>query len=244
VTTLSININKIALIRNSRGQNQPHILTVAQDLIQFGAEGITVHPRPDGRHILFEDLLPLKNTIHPIELNIEGYPSKEWLNQVFRTQPAQCTLVPDPPEALTSNAGWNVTTQQPFLEQTLKKFQDYPIRLSVFIDPFNTSKEELSLLKKWGCHRIELFTQTFSQHYQNPQIVQTYIDCAKQAQDVGLDINAGHDLNLQNLPHLLHAIPTIKEVSIGHAFVCESLYLGFEKTLSLYQNILKNTPTF
>ena len=243
MTTLSININKIALIRNSRGQNQPNILTIAQDLIQFGAEGITVHPRPDGRHILFQDLLPLKKTIHPVELNIEGYPSKEWLNHVFLTQPSQCTLVPDPPEALTSNAGWNITKDQDFLENTLQKFKNHPIRLSVFIDPFNTSHQELSLLKQWGCHRIELFTQTFSIHYQTPHIIQTYIDCANQAQNLGLEINAGHDLNLQNLPHLLHAIPSIKEVSIGHAFVCESLYLGFEKTISLYQNILKNIPT-
>ena len=238
-TKLSINVNKIATIRNSRGKNLPDVLQVSQDLIKFGAQGITVHPRPDGRHIRREDVYLLKKNIN-VEFNIEGYPSDDFIEMCCEVKPEQVTLVPDPPEALTSNAGFVVSKQIKLLENALSKFKSSKLRVSVFVEN-NLVKADIDALKKMGCDRVELYTEDYSDHFgtaRQSETTKKYIQTAELASANGLGINAGHDLNLKNLEHFSKAIPNLLEVSIGHAFVCDSLYFGFEATMKKYLKCL------
>ncbi len=238
-TKLSINVNKIATIRNSRGKNLPDVLQVSQDLIKFGAQGITVHPRPDGRHIRREDVYLLKKNIN-VEFNIEGYPSDDFIEMCCEVKPDQVTLVPDPPEALTSNAGFVVSKQMKLLENALSKFKSSKLRVSVFVEN-NLVKADFDALRKMGCDRVELYTEDYSDHFGTARQIETtkkYIQTAELASANGLGINAGHDLNLKNLEHFSKSIPHLLEVSIGHAFVCDSLYFGFEATMKKYLKCL------
>lgn len=235
MTKLSVNVNKVATLRNSRGKNNPDVLQVSLDLIKFGAQGITVHPRPDERHIRKTDVYALKKAIS-VELNVEGYPSDDFMKMIEEVRPAQCTLVPDPPEALTSNAGWRVAENQKQLKDVLASLKKWGVRSSVFVDP-GIPQDELQTLASFGCDRVELYTEDFANAFGTPkqkEVTALYKATAEQARAVGLAINAGHDLNLKNLKYLVTEIPFIDEVSIGHALIADALYLGFEKTISSY----------
>ncbi len=237
MTKLSVNINKVATLRNARGGNAPDLLKVATDVQLFGADGITIHPRPDERHIRYKDvydLLPLIRT----EYNIEGYPSKEFIDLVIKARPNQVTLVPDPPEALTSNAGWDTIKHLTFLQDVIGKFSDAGIRTSIFID---TDLENIQNAVKTNTDRIELYTEPYATHYakDRDKAIAPFVEAANLANKIGLKINAGHDLNLDNLKFFNESIPFLKEVSIGHALICDALYLGLERTIQLYQQQLK-----
>ncbi len=241
MTKLSVNVNKLATLRNARGKNNPDVLASSLKLIELGAEGITVHPRPDGRHIRHTDVYALKAGIdakHPgLEFNIEGYPSEDFLQMVEEVAPAQCTLVPDPPDAITSNAGWNVRENLALLELVAKRMKAKKIRTSVFVDPETVTKDEYKLLAQIGIDRVELYTERFAEthgHANGDKVLREYAESAAAARDAGLGINAGHDLSLENLTALITAIPWTAEVSIGHALVCDALWLGFEDTLRRY----------
>ena len=241
MTQLSVNVNKLATLRNSRGRNNPDVLQGALDIIRFGGQGITVHPRPDGRHIRREDVYALKKNI-AVELNIEGYPSEEFLAMVVDVRPAQCTLVPDPPDVITSNAGWDVQKSKDLLARVAKQFRTARIRSSVFVDPKTTSKEDYITLKGVGVDRVELFTERFADHYgksDHKAVLESYVQAAKDARAAGLGVNAGHDLSLENLTALIQAIPWIDEVSIGHALICDALYRGLEETVKLYLRCIR-----
>lgn len=232
MTKLSVNINKIALIRNSRGANMPNLLTIALDCERFGAQGITVHPRPDERHVRFDDLFVLKPELST-EFNIEGYPSEQFIDMVCRVKPAQVTLVPDAPDALTSNNGWNTITQKEFLTSVIARFKAHQIRTSIFVNP----EPEMALnAADTGANRIELYTEAFAKNFPiNPiQAIESYVKTAQAALTVGLGINAGHDLNLDNLNFFKNQIPGLLEVSIGHALVCDALYYGLQNTIMMY----------
>jgi pyridoxine 5-phosphate synthase len=237
MTTLSVNINKIALIRNSRGANMPNILTVACDCERFGAQGITVHPRPDQRHAKYSDLFELKPKL-TTEFNIEGYPSEEFIRIVCEVKPAQVTLVPDPPEALTSSNGWDTVSQEKFLTNVICKFHDAGIRTSIFINP---DPEMADYAAKTGTDRIELYTESYAQNYHKnrEEAIAPYVETAKVALNAGLGINAGHDLNLDNLNYFKNNIPGLLEVSIGHALVCDALYFGLQNTIMMYKRELQ-----
>jgi pyridoxine 5-phosphate synthase len=237
MTKLSVNINKIATLRNARGGNLPDLLSVAIDCTRFGAEGITVHPRPDGRHVRFEDVMNL-STILPVEFNVEGYPTKEFIELVLKAKPQQVTLVPDPPEAITSNAGWDTITHAAFLKDIVSEFQKANIRTSIFIGT-NTSLIENAA--KTGTDRIELFTEDYARLYEKNKeaALSPYLTAAICAHQNGLGINAGHDLNLNNLKYFFNNIPNLVEVSIGHALICDALYLGLENTIQLYLKQLR-----
>ena len=237
MTKLSVNINKIALIRNSRGGNQPDVLKAALDCERFGAQGITVHPRPDERHIRYRDVRDLKPVL-TTEFNIEGYPSEEFLNLVSEIKPHQVTLVPDPPGVLTSNAGWNTVTNKAFLKEVIFKLKEQGIRTSVFIDTDLNMIEGAAAI---ATDRIELYTEDYAKHYPaNPEAaIAPYIKAAHRARKYGLGINAGHDLNLDNLAYFHKNIPNLNEVSIGHALISNALYLGLENTIQLYLRRLK-----
>lgn len=240
-TTLSVNVNKLATLRNSRGKNNPDVLKGALDIIRFGGEGITVHPRPDGRHIRRDDVYALKKNIS-VELNIEGYPSSDFLAMVEDVAPAQCTLVPDPPEALTSNAGWLVHEHAEKLKVVTARLKQKGIRVSVFVDPKTLRDDDYVLLKKIGVDRVELYTEAYAESYGHPghdKILAGYRRAAEFAREAGLGVNAGHDLNLENLKPLIREIPWIDEVSIGHALICDALYFGLEKTIHQYLTCLK-----
>ncbi len=232
MTKLSININKIALIRNSRGANYPDLLKVAADCEEFGAEGITVHPRPDQRHIKYSDIPALKSIV-TTEFNIEGYPSDEFLTLVLKTKPDQCTLVPDLPGALTSDNGWDTVTHQIFLKEITTKLQDEGIRVSLFIDPI---RERLLAAKETGADRIEFYTGPYAHDFQKDKLeaVSPFSRAANFCKEIGLGINAGHDLNLDNLKFFKTHIPDLLEVSIGHAIVCDALYFGLKNTIQMY----------
>ncbi|MCS6905799.1 MAG: pyridoxine 5'-phosphate synthase [Bacteroidia bacterium] len=236
MTRLSVNINKIALLRNSRGQNIPNVLQVAQDCILFGAQGITVHPRPDGRHIKVSDVYELKANIE-VELNVEGYPSPDFIKMILEVKPTQCTLVPDPPQALTSQTGWDTQTHLHFLKEIVQTLKEAKIRTSIFLNPDPTLVDSAA---QTGTQRIELFTGPYAQQFeQNPEMaLQPYIETAKLALEAGLELNAGHDLNLKNLNFLISHIPQIKEVSIGHALICDALYYGLKETIQKYRQAL------
>jgi pyridoxine 5-phosphate synthase len=237
VTKLSVNINKIALIRNSRGGNLPDISKAALDIVRFGAEGITVHPRPDERHIRYNDARILKPLL-PVEFNIEGYPNDKFMQLVTEVKPAQVTLVPDPPEVLTSNAGWDTLKHKSLLKEIISVLHKSGIRASIFID---TDLKLMNGAAETGAERIELYTEDYAKNYSSsPQkAIEPYRKAATRAHELGLGINAGHDLNLDNLAYFHKNIPHLDEVSIGHALVSDALYFGLENTVQLYLRQLK-----
>ncbi len=231
-TRLSVNINKVALIRNSRGGNLPDILQVAKDCEYFGAQGITVHPRPDERHIRYADVPALKKIV-TTEFNIEGNPTPDFMKLVLDTRPRQCTLVPDAPGALTSDQGWDTITHQDFLTDVVAQLQEAGIRVSIFVDPVEKFVEGA---KSTGADRIEFYTGHYAHEFlSNPaKAAAAHTRCAKLANEIGIGINAGHDLNLQNLKYYKDAVPGLLEVSIGHALICDALYFGLQNTIQLY----------
>lgn len=237
MTKLSVNINKVATIRNARGGDVPNVLQVALDCEKFGAEGITVHPRPDGRHIKFQDVYDLKAKIKT-EFNIEGYPSPDFIELVKAVKPAQVTLVPDAPDAITSNAGWNTKLHLQMLSDLVEDFKQAGIRTSIFVD---TDLETIEYAAKTGTDRIELYTEPYADLFpkNHEEAVAPFVEAAKLAKKLGLGINAGHDLSLENLNYLYKNIPYMDEVSIGHALISDALYLGLEKTIEAYKNCLK-----
>lgn len=236
MTKLSVNINKVATLRNSRGENLPDVLQVAEDCQRFGADGITVHPRPDERHITRKDVFDLQSKI-TTEFNIEGYPSPEFIAMVKRVKPNQVTFVPDAPNALTSNEGWDTVTHEPFLTEIVNEMQAADIRTSIFIE---CDEEKIKAASRIGTDRIELFTGPYAKKYAKDKeaAIAPYIKAATLARSLGLGLNAGHDLNLENLNYLITSIPWIKEVSIGHALISDALYMGLEKTIKAYKNCL------
>lgn len=237
MTKLSVNINKIATLRNARGGNVPDVIKTALDIERFGAEGITVHPRPDERHIRMSDVIELKKVI-TTEFNIEGFPSHSFLDLVMKVRPNQVTLVPDPPGVLTSNAGWNTVEHQQFLKQVIAFLHAGNMRVSIFIDPV---AELMESAKATGADRIELYTEAYAKNFNtDPEnAIKPYLEAANHAHQQGLGINAGHDLNLENLHYFHRMIPQLAEVSIGHALITDALYLGLEKTVDLYLQQLK-----
>lgn len=232
MTRLSVNINKLATLRNARGGNNPDVTQAAVDCERFGAQGITVHPRPDERHIRRSDVLALHKVV-TTEFNIEGYPDDRYLELIEQVRPAQATLVPDPPGVLTSNAGWNTVDQSAFLKPIIKKIKSLGIRVSLFVDPVVSMVEGAA---EAGADRIELYTEPYAAHYHKDrdQAVAPYVQAAARAHQLGLGINAGHDLDLHNLRFLRHSVPHLDEVSIGHALICDAIYLGLENTIQLY----------
>jgi pyridoxine 5-phosphate synthase len=238
MTKLSVNINKIATLRNARGGNIPDVIKAASDCERFGADGITVHPRPDERHIRFKDVYELKNVV-TTEFNIEGYPSKEFIELVKKIKPAQATLVPDPPGVITSNAGWDTLKNNSFLKDVVAELKSSGIRISVFIDPNVKMIEHAAIT---GTDRIELYTEAFAANFSaDPaKAVEPYTIAAQSANKLNLGINAGHDLNLDNLNYFFKNIPNLLEVSIGHALISDALYFGLENTVQLYKRQLKS----
>ena len=232
MTKLSVNINKIATIRNARGGNTPNLVDVAKDCERFGAQGITVHPRPDERHIRYEDVRQLQPIV-TTEFNIEGYPTNDFIELVLRNKPHQVTLVPDSPEVLTSNAGWDTITHQDFLKETVSTFKNEGIRTSLFIE---TNSDLIRAAKDTGADRIELYTEEYASHFKanKEAAIQPYTESALIAQELGLGINAGHDLSLENLAYFAKNIPGLLEVSIGHALISDALYYGLENTIQMY----------
>jgi pyridoxine 5-phosphate synthase len=237
MTRLSVNINKIALIRNSRGSNMPNLLKVALDCETFGAQGITVHPRPDQRHIRYDDISVLRKGVHT-EFNIEGNPEADFMQLVLQNSPHQCTLVPDAPSQLTSDAGWDTVTAYTFLKDITKTLQNAGIRVSIFID---ADEKHVEGAKKIGADRIEFYTGNFAHDFhKNPEkAVAAHKKAALVAEKVGIGVNAGHDLNLHNLQYYRQNVPNLLEVSIGHAIVCDALYYGLHNTIQMYLNKLK-----
>jgi pyridoxine 5-phosphate synthase len=236
MTRLSVNINKIATLRNARGGNNPDVTRAAVDCERFGAQGITVHPRPDERHIKYDDVLQLCNIVKT-EFNIEGYPDHRYVEIIEKAKPTQATLVPDAPDAVTSNAGWNTLKNADLLKDVTAALKSKGIRVSIFVDPLPKMVEGAATA---GADRIELYTEPYARdyHLNRNEAVKSYVESARVARDAGLGINAGHDLDLNNLSFLVHNIPYIDEVSIGHALVCDALYLGLENTIQLYLRAL------
>ena len=237
MTKLSVNINKIATLRNARGGNNPDVVRVALDCERFGAQGITVHPRPDERHIRHQDVFDLRPQLST-EFNIEGYPSEDFCNLVIKAKPAQVTLVPDAPDQLTSNHGWDTKNNIEFLTPIVKHFKDAGIRVSIFIDP---DKEMADYAKQIGADRLELYTEPYASQYatDREKAIAPFIEAARHCREIGLGLNAGHDLSLQNLAYFHACIPWVDEVSIGHALICDALYLGLRETIKEYLNCLK-----
>tara|TARA_R110000796_G_scaffold118864_1_gene232793 strand:- start:167682 stop:168395 length:714 start_codon:yes stop_codon:yes gene_type:complete len=237
MTKLSVNINKIATIRNARGGNNPNVVQVAIDCERFGAQGITVHPRPDERHITRQDVYDLKKVV-TTEFNIEGYPDERFMKMVKEVKPEQATLVPDPPGVLTSNAGWDTVAHEEFLKEVISELKGAGIRVSIFVAP------EIDMIEgaaKVGTDRIELYTEMYASAYEKDKTkaIADYKLAAARAKELGLGINAGHDLDLKNLAYLKQEIPFMDEVSIGHALVCDALYFGLENTIQLYLRELR-----
>ncbi|WP_347922963.1 pyridoxine 5'-phosphate synthase [Pontimicrobium sp. SW4] len=237
MTKLSVNINKIATLRNSRGGNTPNVVQFAKDVQEFGAEGVTIHPRPDERHIRYQDAYDLKPVVYT-EYNIEGNPIPKFVDMVLAIKPTQVTLVPDAVDVLTSNAGWNTIKHKGFLTEIIKEFKNNGIRTSIFLDPV---VEQVDGAKETGTDRIELYTEAFAHQYSlgNKKAVEPYAKCAVRCSELGLGINAGHDLSLDNIQFFKENIPNLLEVSIGHALISESLYLGVENVVQMYLNKLK-----
>ena len=232
MTKLSVNINKIATLRNARGGNNPDVIQVARDVERFGAQGITVHPRPDERHIRRDDVIRLAEVV-TTEFNIEGYPDARFLQLVDEVKPAQATLVPDPPEVLTSNAGWDTVGQRIFLKDVIQQLKAMGVRVSIFVDPDEAMVEGAAAV---DTDRIELYTEGYARGYASDRAaaVSPYTKSAERAQTLGLGINAGHDLDLLNLKFFKERVPHLLEVSIGHALVCDALYYGLENTVQMY----------
>lgn len=237
MTKLSVNINKVATLRNARGGNNPDVEKVALDCELFGAEGITVHPRPDERHIRYADVYALRPVLKT-EFNIEGYPSKEFIDLVLRVKPTQVTLVPDAPDQITSNCGWDTKTHQAFLTELMDTFGEAGIRTSIFV---GTDLELIEYAAKTGADRVELYTEPYASLYpKNPEAaVAPFIEAAERVHKLGMGLNAGHDLSLVNLKYFHDNIPWLDEVSIGHALICDALYLGLKKTIGEYKNCLR-----
>lgn len=237
MTKLSVNINKIATLRNSRGGDIPNVVQFAKDVQRFGAEGVTIHPRPDERHIRYQDARDLKPEVYT-EYNIEGNPIKSFIDLVLEVKPTQVTLVPDAEDAITSNAGWDTIKHKDFLVDVIKEFQNNGIRTSIFVDPV---LKQIEGAKKTGTDRIELYTESFAYQYGlgNKEAVKPYSDCALLANELGLGVNAGHDLSLDNIEFFKQNISGLLEVSIGHALIAESLYLGVENVIQMYLRKLK-----
>ena len=236
MTLFSVNINKVATLRNARGENRPDIIQVAKDLQRMGAQGITVHPRPDERHIKYADVPALRQVVDT-EYNIEGYPSEDFLTLVTQVGPDQVTLVPDAPDALTSSAGWDVETHYDQLEKIIDRLHRSGIRASIFVD---TDLDNLVAARRVGADRVEMYTKPYADLYPThpEEAVQPFVSCARRAKELGLGVNAGHDLSLDNLALLHRYIPELDEVSIGHAVICEALYEGFETVVRKYLEIL------
>lgn len=236
-TRLSVNINKIATLRNARGGNMPDVIKCALDCERFGAQGITVHPRPDERHIRRQDVLDLKPVL-TTEFNIEGNPKEPFNNLVLSVKPAQVTLVPDAENAITSNAGWDTVTHKEYLKGICRMFKEAGIRVSIFVDPV---EEMVVNAAECGCDRVELYTEAYAKNYHKnrEQAIEPYYKAALAAQKCGLGLNAGHDLNLDNLRYFAQTIPGLLEVSIGHALICDALYLGLENTVQAYRRELR-----
>jgi pyridoxine 5-phosphate synthase len=237
VTRLSVNINKIATLRNARGANNPDVIKTAIDCERFGAQGITVHPRPDERHIRFADVIRLKDVV-TTEFNIEGYPDERYVKLIRETKPAQATLVPDAPDAITSNAGWDTIRHAELLKKVVGEIKNLGVRVSIFVDPVPSMVKGAANVQ---ADRIELYTEPYAREYLiNPDVaIKPYIESAKVAKALNLGINAGHDLGLKNLKYLKQSIPFLDEVSIGHALVCDALYFGLENTIQLYLKQLR-----
>ena len=237
MTKLSVNINKIATLRNSRGGDVPNLVQFAKDVQEFGAQGVTIHPRPDERHIRYQDARDLKPVVYT-EYNIEGNPIKKFIDLVLETKPTQVTLVPDSVDAITSNAGWDTIKHKDFLIEVIKEFKQNNIRTSIFVDP---DIAQIEGAKVTGADRIELYTEAFAHQYGlgNKDAIKPYIECAELANKIGLGINAGHDLSLDNIKFFKDNIPELLEVSIGHALIAESLYLGVENVVNMYLHKLK-----
>ena len=237
MTKLSVNINKIATLRNARGGDFPNVVQTAIDLQDFGAQGITVHPRPDERHIRYKDVFDLRPIVHT-EFNIEGNPVEKFIELVLKTKPEQVTLVPDAEDAITSNAGWDTIKHIDFLTEVIKEFRQNGIRTSIFLDP---DPRFIETAVKTGTDRIELYTEAFAKDFSagNKNGVKPYVQTAKIAHEAGLGINAGHDLSLDNIQFFARQVPYLDEVSIGHALIAESLYFGFENVVNMYLHKLK-----
>ena len=237
---LSVNINKVALLRNARGEDQPNIIEFSQKIESLGVDSITVHPRPDERHIRYSDLEELKKSLPRIKLNVEGYPSEKFLSLITRLCPYQCTLVPDDPNALTSNNGWNCKERFSFLKSVVSVLKSRGIRTSIFINP---AKEQIPYAQKTGAEAIELYTYAYAYAYARKEYkaIGAYKEAAFLAHQNNLRVHAGHDLNQKNLSYLLKEIPCIKEVSIGHALISEMLYQGIHKTISRYLKIINGS---
>ena len=236
MTKLSVNINKIATLRNARGGNMPDVLQVAKDVQRFGAEGVTIHPRPDERHIRYQDAFDLLKVV-TTEYNIEGNPIPTFIDLVLQVKPTQVTLVPDAEDAITSNAGWDTIKHKDFLTEVVTEFKRNGIRTSLFVDPVEAM---VTAAAATGTDRVELYTEGYASQYAlgNKAAVEPYVKAALEAQKVGLGLNAGHDLSLNNLKYFKEQIPNLLEVSIGHALICEALYLGLENVIQLYLNKL------
>lgn len=238
MTKLSVNINKIATLRNARGGNMPNVLQTALDCERFGAQGITVHPRPDERHITYRDVHELKQAV-TTEFNIEGNPIPRFVDLVTEVKPTQVTLVPDAADALTSDAGWDVKPNMDFLKKVVARFNAEGIRVSIFV---GTDLENIAYAAETGCQRVELYTEPYARAYEQgtqEKMVKSFLAAAEKAREVGLEVNAGHDLNLLNLSYFSATIPFLAEVSIGHALICDALYLGLEQTIRRYRHCLQ-----
>lgn len=240
MTKLSVNINKVATLRNARGGNVPDVVKVALDCEKFGGDGITVHPRPDERHIRFKDVYDIKARIRT-ELNIEGYPTQKFIDLITTMKPTQVTLVPDKPEAITSSEGWNTVEHQQFLSDLIDEFHEAGVRTSIFV---GTDLKVIEAAAKTGTDRIELYTEPYASAFANnkEKAIAPFVEAAKLAKKIGMGVNAGHDLSLENLSFLYMNIPWLDEVSIGHALISDALYLGLEKTIRAYKSCLTDKP--
>ena len=238
LTNLSVNINKVATLRNARGENTPDVEQVAVDCEAFGADGITIHPRPDERHIRRDDVVKLRPLVKT-EFNIEGYPTEEFMDLVLKIKPEQVTLVPDAPDSLTSSAGWDIQAHAEFLTQVVDRLREAGIRSSIFVD---TNPENIRMAAKAGADRVELYTKPYADLYPTDpeKAVAPYVEASRTAHKVGLGVNAGHDLNLENLAYFHHHVPYLNEVSIGHALISDALYLGLSETIRRYKEALRN----
>ncbi|HEX5169819.1 MAG TPA: pyridoxine 5'-phosphate synthase [Cyclobacteriaceae bacterium] len=237
MTRLSVNINKFATLRNARGGNNPDVVKAALDCERFGAEGITVHPRPDERHIRYADVIALSRVVRT-EFNIEGFPDDRYMKIIREVKPAQATLVPDEPDAITSNAGWNTIQRQSFLTEVVNEIREMGIRVSIFVDPVPKMVEGAAMI---GADRIELYTEPYAREFlvKKEVAVKPYVECSSLAHQLGIGVNAGHDLDLNNLGFLKNSLPFLDEVSIGHALICDALYMGLENSIQLYLRALK-----
>lgn len=237
MTKLSVNINKIATLRNARGANNPNVVQVALNAERFGAQGITVHPRPDERHIRYQDVLDLSKVV-TTEFNIEGYPDRRFMDLIKLVKPAQATLVPDPPEAITSNSGWDTMKHLEYLKDIVAELHSYGTRVSIFINPETKYFEPA---KETGTDRVELYTEPYAVNFPKDKLaaIKPYVEVSELARHLGLGLNAGHDLDLHNLKFLKEQIPYLDEVSIGHALVCDALYYGLENTIQMYRRQLE-----